>query len=170
MFGVADGGAVIARHSDEGRRLEGVVADFDDVAQRVAIELVRQQIEEGAEVCFIKLFMRRKLPEQRAEFRTQFGNAGFEKAFDRVAGFRQHTAIDRVTRPFQREHEIVRYFRRPFAVRLGRLRRIERAIDLDGGQALAGISQFFRVRQAFWIKHAAPRLIGPAADAHVRFR
>ncbi len=100
-------------------------------------------------------------------FGPEFGDAGLQKARDRVAGFRQHPAVDRVARAFQREHEAVRHFRRPFAISLRRLRRIEGAVDLDRGQVLAGVFKLARMRQALGVEHAAPRRIGPAADPGV---
>ena len=47
--------------------LKRVVADLDDVAQRVAVEGLRQQVEEAAEIGGVEFLGRRELPEQRAE-------------------------------------------------------------------------------------------------------
>jgi hypothetical protein len=73
---------------------EAVMADFDDVAQRAAVECVRQQFEKAAEIGGVEFFGRRELPEQGAEMIAEFGHAGIEKALDRVAGLLQHAAID----------------------------------------------------------------------------
>ena len=88
------------------------------------------------------------------------------------AGFLQHAAVGDEPRSLDGEHEAVRHLARPFAEGRRRLRAVERAVDLDRGQALAGVGEFLRVRQALRIEHAAPRLEGPAADpnADMAFR
>src|SRR5271169_2152518 len=95
---------------------------------------------------------------------TQFGHAGTEKSLDRVAGLLEHAPVDGKARAFEREYKALRHFASPFAERRRRLRTVERAVDLDRGQVLAGIGQFLGVRQALGIEHPAPRLEGPAAD------
>jgi hypothetical protein len=79
----------------------------------------------------VELLGRRELPEQGAEPAAQLGNAGVEKPFDRVAGLAKHPAVDRKARTFQREHESVRHFGRPFAEGSRCLRAVERAVDFD---------------------------------------
>src|SRR5271155_3735536 len=96
---------------------------------------------------------------------TELGHAGIEKPLDGVAGLFEHTPVGGKARALEREDEAVRNFARPFAKRRRRLRAIEGAVDLDRGQPFARITEFLRVRQAFGIEHAAPRLAGPAADA-----
>src|SRR5579862_9043594 len=98
---------------------------------------------------------------------AQLGDAGIEKALDRVAGLPEHTPVRRKARPFQREHEARRYLTGPFAKRRRRLRAVERAVDLDRGQPLGGICKFLRMRQPLRIEQAAPRRKGPAAHPDV---
>src|SRR6202035_5873656 len=95
---------------------------------------------------------------------AKLGDAGIEKALDRVACFFQDAPVDGKARTFEREHEILRHFARPFAERRRRLRAVERAVDLDRGQPLGGVGKPLRVRQTLRIKCAAPRLESPAAD------
>src|SRR6202034_4581042 len=94
---------------------------------------------------------------------AELDDAGIEEALDRVAAFLEHAPVDGEARALEREHEARRHFARPLAKRRRRLRAVKRAVDFDRGQPLAGIGQLLRVRQAFRIKHAAPRLEGPAA-------
>src|SRR6202035_4944115 len=96
---------------------------------------------------------------------AKLGDAGIEKALDRVACFFQHPSVDGKARALEREHEILRHFARPFAECRRRLRAVERAVDLDRGQPFGGVGKLLRVRQTFRIKNAAPRLKSPAADS-----
>ena len=50
------------------------------------------------------------------------------------------------------------------------MRAIERAIDLDGAQLAAGVFQFASLHQLFRVEVAAPRSVGPAADADADLR
>src|SRR6202035_894080 len=95
---------------------------------------------------------------------AEFGDAGIEKALDRVACFFQYAPVDGKARTFEREHEILRHLARPFAERRRRLRAVERAVALDRGQPFGGVGQFLRVRQPLRVKYAPPRLKRPAAD------
>ena len=83
------------------------------------------------------------------------------------AGLPEHAAVGDEARSLDGEHEAVRHLARPFAEGRRRLRAVERAVDLDRGQALAGVGELLRMRQALRIEHAAPRLEGPAADPNV---
>ena len=80
--------------------------------------VVRQQIEKAAEIGFVEFLVRRELPEQGAELAAQFGDAGVEKALDRIARLGEHAAIDRVARTFQGKHEAVRHLRPPICGRV----------------------------------------------------
>ena len=106
------------------------------------IEFVRQQFEKAAEVGGVEFFGRRELPEQGAEMIAEFGDAGIEEALDGVARLLEHAPVDGKARTLEREHEAGRHLARPFAERRRRLRAVERAVDLDRGQPLAGIGQF----------------------------
>ena len=154
---------------NEVRRAETVMAHFDDVADRVAAEFIRQQFQEAAEIGGVEFFRRRELPEQGTETVAELGHAGIEKPLDRVAGLFEDAPVDGIARALEREHETRRHFARPFAKRRRGLRAVERAVDFDRGQPLAGIGQLLRVWQTLRIKHAAPRLERPAADADINF-
>ena len=56
------------------------MAHLDDVTQRLAAELCRQQFEEAAEVAGIEYLGGCELPEQGAEMPAEFGYAGIKKA------------------------------------------------------------------------------------------
>src|SRR5580700_7569305 len=96
---------------------------------------------------------------------AKLGDAGIEEALDRIARLFEHPPVDGKARSLEREHEIVRHLARPFAERRRRLRAVERAVDLDRGQPLAGVSQLLRMWQALRIERAAPRRERPAADS-----
>ena len=155
---------VLAQQRDEFGRAKTIVADFDDVTQRAAVDFVRQQFEEAAEIGGVEFFGRRELPEQGAEMVAKPGDAGIEKALDGVARLLEHPAIDGKARALEREHEILRHLARPFAERGRCLRAVERAVDLDRGQPFGGVRKLLRMRQALGVERAAPRLEIPAAD------
>ena len=135
------------------------------VPQRAAVDRARQQFEECAEVGLVEFLGRGELPQHRAEPVAEFEHAGIVEPLDAVAGLGQHLAVRRIARPLQGEHEVGRDFGRPFAKTLRLLRAVERAVDLDRGQLRGGVFEFLPLRQFVGIEHAAPRLIGPAADA-----
>src|SRR6185437_9333901 len=147
------------------RRAKTVVADLDHVAQFLAAEFLRQQLQKAAEIGGIEFLGRRELPEQGTQMRAELGHAGIEKALDRVAGLFEHAPVHRIARPLDREHEPCRHLARPRSESFWRLGPVERAVDLDRGQPLGRVMQLLRMRQTFRIKHAAPRLERPAADA-----
>src|SRR5580700_3181832 len=95
---------------------------------------------------------------------AKLGDAGIEEALDRIARLFEHPPVDGKARALEGEHEILRHLARPFAERRRRLRAVERAVDLDGGQPLGGVAELLRVRQSLRIKYAPPRLERPAAD------
>src|ERR1700675_2056829 len=95
---------------------------------------------------------------------AKLGDAGIEESLDRVAGLLEYAPVDGKARAFEREHEILRHFARPFAERRRRLRAIKRAVDLDRGQPFGGVGKLLRVRQSLRVENAAPRLKRPAAD------
>src|SRR5207237_10508550 len=69
-----------------------------------------------------------------------------------------------VPRPRERKHAIVRRLLRPPPNAFGLLAAVERAVDLDRGQMLAGVRELARLRQALGVKHPAPGPVDPAAD------
>ena len=77
----------------------------------------------------------------------------------------KNPAVGGEPRPLDREDEAVRRLVVPLGEALRLLRAIVGAVDLDRGQLAAGVFQLALLRQAFGIEGAAPRLIGPSADA-----
>src|SRR4029077_17138859 len=77
----------------------------------------------------------------------------------------QHSAVGGKARPLEREDKSVRRFLAPTDEAFWSLRAVEGAIDLDRGQAAAGIFQLALLRQAGRIERAAPGLEGPTANA-----
>src|SRR6516162_959248 len=161
MIGVHNRHVEFAQQRDEFPVAKAVVAHLDDVTQRLAAELCRQQFEEAAEVAGIDGC---ELPEQGTEMPAEFGYAGIKKALDRVAGLLEYVPIGGKTRTLERELEAVRHFARPFAVGCRRLGAVEGAIDLDRGEPLGGVGEFLRMWQALGIEHSAALFLNDLAD------
>src|SRR5207237_6747856 len=117
------------------------------------------------EIGRIEFFARCHLPKHRPELRFQLEQAARKEALDRRTGFGEDAAVGRELRTFEREDEIVRRFRRPFAKTVRLLRAIEGGIDLDAGEFAAGIFQFTRLWQPLGIEVAAPGLEYPTSNA-----
>ena len=64
-----------------------------------------------------------------------------------------------------REHEVARYLLGPRRPASRRLQRIERAVELDAGEAARGVFQFPPLRQSGRVEHATPGLVAPAGNA-----
>ena len=79
VLGEHDRHVVLAQQGDELRRAERIVAHLHDVAQLAAVELVRQQRQEGAEVGGVELLGRRELPQDRPELVAQLGTPELTK-------------------------------------------------------------------------------------------
>src|SRR5690606_26533468 len=106
------------------------------------------------------------LPVDRAELVLKLQHATGEEAFDGLPGLRQHLAVGREAWPLQGEDEAVRRLVMPLGEARRLLRTVIGAVDLDRGQLRGGIFQLALLRQLLRIEGtAAPRLIGPAADA-----
>src|SRR6516162_781918 len=90
MIGVHNRHVEFAQQRDEFPVAKAVVAHLDDVTQRLAAELCRQQFEEAAEVAGIDGC---ELPEQGTEMPAEFGYAGIKKALDRVAGLLEYVRL-----------------------------------------------------------------------------
>ena len=69
-----------------------------------------------------------------------------------------------VAAALNRKDEIIRSLLRPCRETRRPLQRIERAVDLNGVKQRSRIGQLLLLRQALWIEHAAPRLVGPARN------
>ena len=66
---------------------------LDRMAQRLALDRLRQQVEKSREVVGLETFGRRELPVDRPELVAEFGDAAGDKAIDRFASFRQPAAM-----------------------------------------------------------------------------
>ena len=95
---------------------------------------------------------------------AKLGHSGIKEPLDRVAGFLEHAPVGGKARALERKDKAGGNLARPFAKSRPGLRAIECAVNLNRGQARAGISELFGMRQPFWVENAAPRLKGPAAD------
>src|SRR5215470_5399731 len=160
MIGVHDRHVELAQQCDELAAAKAVMADLDNMAQRLSVEFCRQQFEKAAEVGRVEFLGRGELPEQGTEAPAEFGYAGIKKALDRVARFLEHATIGGKARTLERQLEPVRHFARPFAERRRRLRSVEGAIDLDRGEPLGRVSELLRMRQTLGIEQPPPRLKG----------
>src|SRR5215471_2828530 len=167
MFGENHRDLELPQQVNECRDLETVVADLDHMAQRVSVESLGQQFEKTAEILVVEFLVGRELPEQGAEPLAELSDARIEKTLDRVARLAEHPPVDGVARTFHGENEGLRNLGGPFAERRRRLRAVERAVDLNRGQVLAGVGQLARLREALRIENPAPGLVGPAANTRV---
>ena len=138
------------------------MARLHHMAQRLAVVLLAVA-REFAEVRFVYFLLQRTAREWPSL--DQLGHAGVEKPFDGVARLRQHAPVDRIAHALHRENEPLRRLLAPLGEGGGRLRAIERAVDLDRGQVLARVLQLARMWQAVRIEHPAPGLERPPADA-----
>jgi hypothetical protein len=68
-------GIELAQQRNEFRHAKAVMADLHDMPQPAAVDLARQQVEEGTEVGRVELLRRRELPEHRAELVAEFEHA-----------------------------------------------------------------------------------------------
>src|SRR5262249_23742318 len=126
--------------------------------------LARQQLEEGGDVLGIEFPERRELPEDRPELLAELEDAAFKEPVDALAGLGELAAVDDVAMALHREHEIVRGRVAPLAEARRRLGAVERAVDLDGGEAATRIAELIGLLEVGRIERPAPRRIGPAAD------
>jgi hypothetical protein len=69
---IGDGDAGRAQQFGEARRVEAVVANLDDVVELASLDLAGQQIQELAEIDFVKALEGRELPDERPELVAEF--------------------------------------------------------------------------------------------------
>jgi hypothetical protein len=74
-----------------------------------------------------------------------------------------------VARALDGEGEAGRRLAVPGLVVLGALQRIERAVDLDGGEVPAAERELAALGKVLRVPDAAPRLVAPAGDAYANF-
>src|SRR5689334_18675304 len=104
-----------------------MMAYFDDVPYRAAVELLRQQFEKGGKAGLVESHPRSELPQHWSQLVAQLEHAGCEEAVDRGAGRRQIRAVSDEAWTFQRKDEILRRLVVPAAKARRLLRPVEGA-------------------------------------------
>ena len=145
---------------------EALVANLDGMAQSQFAERRRQQIEISAHLRGVVPLVRRHLPEDRAELRTELADAAVEEPLDRLRRFAQIFPLRGRARRFHREHELVRRRGRPLFERSRALRAIEGGVDLNRSNLPAGVVQLLRRGDVFGVEGLSPGLIRPAPELY----
>src|SRR5262245_6212667 len=156
---------VLAQQTNELWRCKRGMPDLDHVPELEPIELCWQHRQKRPEVGRVELLGRRKLPQDRSQPVAQFGDARLQEKAKRLTGLRQQPLLHDVARPLDREHEAIGNLLAPFGESGRRLRAVEGAVDLDGGELGAGICELLGVRQTLRIEGTAPGFERPAANA-----
>jgi hypothetical protein len=135
------------------------------MAQRNALLLFRQQLEESLEIVRVEFFGWRELPQDRPELVAERGDARTQETRHRLAGLTEHAAVGDETVAFQRIDKTVRRLVCPFDE--GRLleTRIIGAVDLDAWHLPGCVVQLLRLGQLVRVERLVPWLEGPAAHA-----
>ena len=107
------------------------MARLDDVSQREAVELARQQIEEGGDVLAVELAAGGQHPQDRPELGPKRRQALGKKGADPFAGVRELGPRHAEARALDRELESVGDGVGPGRPALGALAAVEGGIDLD---------------------------------------
>ena len=141
------------------------MAHVQHMAQLAAVHVLGQQREKGLEILCVELFGGHQLPDDGAEFFTQFAQAAVHKTRDRITRFAQHPAVGGKAVGLEREHKIIGCLVVPFLEARGLHGAVVGAVDLDRRELPACVGQFVFLRKAFWKKVVAPGLEGPAAYA-----
>jgi hypothetical protein len=144
---------------------ERIVAHFQHVPQRPAVELFGQQVEEGGEIVGIETALRRELPEDRAQPVAQFREPAEHEGIDLPTDAGQRFRLGDPARRLQRKDETVRRLAAPLGVDGRFLGAVEGAVDFDRGEVATGVFEFAALHQSFRIEVLAPGREGPAADA-----
>src|SRR5207237_9374285 len=120
-------------------RAKALMPHLNDVADRAAPDLLRQQFQKRREIRRVECLERRELPQEGAELAAEFGEAAAEKPLDTRPGLGEiAAALRHITRPLQRKDEILRRLVMPFLEARRCLRPVESAVDLDRGAVPAG--------------------------------
>src|SRR5712671_2021492 len=159
-----------AEQRDDGSGRDTRTAKFDDMPQRAAVDMTRQQFEERGERARVNRHVRGELPQDRPKLVAQLGDAVRDEALEDRACPGEIGAVRRNARPLEREDEVVRSLVVPAVEARRLLRAVESAVDLDRRQQPAGMAELARLRQAWRVEDAAPRRIDPAADPDADLR
>ena len=111
----------------------------------------------------------RELPQDRPELGAERGEALGEEIADPFRALAQARAHDAEARALDRELEAVGNGLLPGLPAFRLLPAVEGRVDLDRAELARRIFELFRLRQLVGIEDAAPRRIGPAADADADF-
>jgi len=103
--------------------------------------------------------------EERAELVAQVEDSGGEEIGQRLVDVPQAQQVRDVARALDREEETRRRLAIPVVVVLRTLQRVERAVDLDGGEMPAAELELAAMGQSLGVPDTAPRLVAPAGDA-----
>jgi len=144
---------------------ETVVAHFEHVAQRRAVQLARQQIQERGEVVALETLSLCELPVDRTQAVAELGETAEHEILDRLAGAGQFRSLRGVARRLQRKHETRRRLLAPGRVDRRLLRAVVGAIDLDRGQLATGVFELAPLHEPRGIEVLAPEHVRPAAGA-----
>src|SRR5690606_38136784 len=140
--------------------------DFDRVAEGEAFVPLRQQREKSSDVVRIEALCGGELPPDRAQLVAQFNQTLVEEPRHCLTTLTQDFAVGDEAGAFEGEDETLRRHVAPLAEAGGRLQAVEGGVDLDRADRAGGIFELPLLRQALWVERAAaPRRIGPAADA-----
>jgi len=158
------GHAMAARGGDKIGAVHLRVAHFQRVLQRHALQRLRQRGHQRFQSHRIGRMLRVELPQQRTHPITQ-RQRGLQERRSRVDGGGQVAALHEVAWRLQRESEAVWRLCRPLRALGFGGRAVERAVDLDAAQRVAGVRKLLALRQALGVEHAtAPLGEHPAAD------
>jgi len=159
------GHAMAARGGDQFVTVHLCVAHFQRMLQRHALQRLRQRGHQRFQCHCIGRVLRVELPQQRAQPITQ-RQRGLQERRSRVHSGGQVAALHEIAWRLHREPEAVRRLCRPLrALRFGG-RAVERAVDLDAAQRVAGVRKLLALRQAFGVERAtAPLGEHPTANA-----
>src|SRR5687767_9114011 len=94
---------------------------------------------------------RRELPEERPDFVAQREDPRGEKVRERLRDVREPQHVRDVARAFYGKEKARRRIAVPLLVILRTLQRVERAVDLDGGEMPAAELELAPLRQAFGV-------------------
>ena len=157
----------LAQQRDEFGRAETVVAHFDDVAQRAAVNFSGSNSRKPPKSAASNFLVGANCQSSGPRWSPSSVMPESRKRLIESPASLSTRRLTAKRGPLSANTKPGRHLACPFAKRRRRLRAVERAVDLDRGQPFACISKFLRVRQALRVKHAAPRRERPAADADV---
>jgi hypothetical protein len=125
----------------------------------------RQPVEEGLQEIPIEAEARRKLPEDRTQFRAEAEEAVGEKISERRLHVPQTLDVRDEARSLDGEHEVLRRLVAPRGVRLRALERVEGPVDLERAETARRVLELPRMGQLRRVEGPAPAVVGPARYA-----